>query len=145
MKLVRTFERGLGDSETGDGARYKWSTLLFVFGPSYCSPVQSAQGKNSKRAKQRSLLQGMPGDLPRSGGLVSPFCSNIARRFLTPLMVVSFAVTAGKKKRKGEQGERKVEKFRSGSECLTEKGKNELVVVFWSVCASEIRSCLALL
>jgi hypothetical protein len=29
---------------------------------------------------------GMPGDLPLSGGLVSPFCSNMARRFLTALM-----------------------------------------------------------
>lgn len=28
----------------------------------------------------------MPGDLPLSGGLVSPFCSNMARRFLTALM-----------------------------------------------------------
>lgn len=29
-----------------------------------------------------------PGDLPRSGGLLpeSPFCSNMARRFLTPDM-----------------------------------------------------------
>ena len=30
------------------------------------------------------------GDLPRSGGLISPFCSNIARRFLTALMVADF-------------------------------------------------------
>lgn len=30
-----------------------------------------------------------PGDLPRSGGLFSPLCSNMARRFLTPDMVRS--------------------------------------------------------
>ena len=32
---------------------------------------------------------GTPGDLPRSGGLVSPLFSNIALRFLTWLMVMS--------------------------------------------------------
>jgi hypothetical protein len=36
--------------------------------------------------KAIALPCGMPGDLPLSGGLVSPFCSNMARRFLTALM-----------------------------------------------------------
>ena len=40
---------------------------------------------------QKDCLHGeIAGDLPRSGGLISPFCSNIARRFLTALMVADF-------------------------------------------------------
>jgi hypothetical protein len=34
----------------------------------------------------KCLLGGIPGERPRSGGLVS-FCSNMARRFLTALIV----------------------------------------------------------
>ena len=42
------------------------------------------------QTRGKSLLGGMPGDRPRSGGLVStlsPFCSNMARRLRTPLIV----------------------------------------------------------
>jgi len=45
-----------------------------------------------------NLLDPAPGDLPRAsaeGGLVSPFCSNMARRFLTPLMLTASSESSG--------------------------------------------------
>lgn len=43
----------------------------------------AVQGKREKKTGGQHLLEESPGDLPRSGGLASCFCSNIARKFLT--------------------------------------------------------------
>lgn len=44
-------------------------------------------GRTGGWAGRGGLPAGWPGDLPLSGGLVSPFCSNMARRFLTWLLM----------------------------------------------------------
>jgi len=43
------------------------------------------------------VLGGIPGERPRSGGLVSPFCSNMARRFLTALIVAVLGATTARR------------------------------------------------
>jgi hypothetical protein len=48
-----------------------------------CSTKQNIECQTGKA----SALPCETGDLPLSGGLASPFCSNMARRFLTALMV----------------------------------------------------------
>lgn len=90
-------------------------------------------------AIKRALLQGMPGDLPRSGGLVSPFCSNIARRFLTPLMAASFVVTTGK----GKEGVNEAKVGLRKAYCYQEQAVCGLCCL---LCCEEIRkeSCLSL-
>jgi hypothetical protein len=54
-----------------------------------CGQTMRVLGICEEREEGGCLLEFKPGDLPRSGpgGLVSPFCSNMARRFLTALMV----------------------------------------------------------
>ena len=54
------------------------------------SSTASSNNTDDRTGKAIALPCGMPGDLPRSGagGLLSPFCSNMARRFLTALMAV---------------------------------------------------------
>jgi len=56
--------------------------------PSFSMATKSA--RTLDRGRGDSLPGGMPGERPRSGGLVSPFCSNMARRFLTALMVAAW-------------------------------------------------------
>lgn len=81
-----------------------------------CREVQTrgqCRSNSSDQTRGRSLLGGMPGDRPRSGGLVvstlSPFCSNMARRLRTPLIVaVALGGTAREERRavSGRQGAR---------------------------------------
>jgi hypothetical protein len=52
---------------------------------------QSQDGDNG------DVLGGIPGERPRSGGLVSPFCSNMARRFLTALIVAVLGATTAQR------------------------------------------------
>lgn len=64
----------------------RWSPIL----PSFSMAMKFVRTLESGRGDSLAILGGIPGERPRSGGLVSPFCSNMALRFLTPLMVAVF-------------------------------------------------------
>lgn len=74
-----------------------------------CSALQRCRLRSSSSGQTRgkSLLGGMPGDRPRSGGLVStlsPFCSNMARRLRTPLIVAVVLGGTAREERRAVSG-----------------------------------------